>query len=73
MPALNTLVKNRRVIERSFVQCGLFSRQQKSLKCLPTEELDSAIAAVFKQTRQSNASIDGTHSKEKGLHISARL
>jgi hypothetical protein len=73
VPALNTIVKNRREIERSFVQCALFSKQQKSLKCLPTDELESAIAAVFKQTRQSNASIDCTHSEEAGLHISARL
>jgi hypothetical protein len=51
----------------------IFSKHHKSLKCSPLEELESALAAQFKQARESNASIDGTHLKERGIHISARL
>jgi hypothetical protein len=60
-------------IERSFIQCRPFSKQQKSLKCSPLEELDSALAAHFKQAHESNASGDGIYLKEKGLHVSAHL
>jgi hypothetical protein len=47
-----------------------YLNQWKSLKCLSLEELESALAAYFKQARESNASIDGTHLREKALHIS---
>jgi hypothetical protein len=56
--------------ERSFVQCGPFSKQLKALKCSPLEELESALAAWCKQACESNAFVDGTHLKEKALHIS---
>jgi hypothetical protein len=36
-----------------------FSKQWKSLKCLPLEELESALAAEFKQAHGSDASTDG--------------
>jgi hypothetical protein len=66
-------MKNCEETERSFTQCGPFSKQQKSLKCLSLEELESALAAEFKEACESNASIDYTHLKEKGLLISAHL
>jgi hypothetical protein len=40
---------------------------------LPLEKLETALAAWFKQARESNASIDGTHIKEEALHIAAHL
>jgi hypothetical protein len=43
------------------------------LKCYPLKELESIHAAQFKQAREINASTDGIHLKEKGLHISAHL
>jgi hypothetical protein len=62
---LNTIVMNRDEIERWYVLCGPFSKQRKSLKHSPLEKLESALAAWFKQARESNVSIDGTHLKEK--------
>jgi hypothetical protein len=44
VPTVNPFVKNHEEIER-FVQSRPFSKQQKSLKCLPLEELESALAA----------------------------
>jgi hypothetical protein len=46
--SLNTAVKSHEEIERSYVQCGPFSKQQKSLNCLLLEKLESALAAWFK-------------------------
>jgi hypothetical protein len=43
------------------------------LKYSPLEELESALAAYFKQALESNVSIDGTHLKKKGMDISACL
>jgi hypothetical protein len=40
---------------------------------LPLKKLESALAALFKQAHESNASIDCTHLREKALHISACL
>jgi hypothetical protein len=37
------------------------------------EELESTLAAWFKQSCEGNASIDGTHLKEEVLHISIYL
>jgi hypothetical protein len=45
VPTLNPIVKNREETGRNFVQCGPFSKQQKSLKCSPLEEPESALAA----------------------------
>jgi hypothetical protein len=42
---LNTTVKNHEQIERGYVQRGPFSKQWKSLKRSPLEELESAFAA----------------------------
>jgi hypothetical protein len=44
-------VKNHEEIEIRFAQHRPFSKQQKSLKCLPLEELVSAFAAQFKEAR----------------------
>jgi hypothetical protein len=57
---LNTTVKNHGV-ERSYIQCELFFKQQKSL--------ESALAAWFKQACENNTSIDGTHLKKNISHI----
>jgi hypothetical protein len=38
-------VKNGDEIERSYVKCGSFSKQQKSLKQSPLEKQESALAA----------------------------
>jgi hypothetical protein len=45
VPTLNPFVKNREEIQRSFIQSAPLSKQWKSLKCLPLEELESALAA----------------------------
>jgi hypothetical protein len=52
-------------VKKSYVQRGPFSKQQISLKYSPLEKLESAFAAWFKQTCESNASIDGTHLKRR--------
>jgi hypothetical protein len=49
VPTPNHIVKNSDKIERSFIKCGPFSKQQKSLKYLPLEELESVLTAWFKQ------------------------
>jgi hypothetical protein len=66
-------VKNYDEIERSYVKCGPFSKQQKSLKLSPLEKLESALAALFKQVCEINASVDDTHLKEKALYVAAHL
>jgi carbonic anhydrase/acetyltransferase-like protein (isoleucine patch superfamily) len=65
LSTLNAIVKNHEETERRHVQCGPFSKQQKTLKCSSLEKMESAVAAWFKQARKYNASIDGTHLKEK--------
>jgi hypothetical protein len=40
---------------------------------MPVETAESAPAAWFKKVRESNASIDGIHLKEKALHITSHL
>jgi hypothetical protein len=42
---MNTVVKIHEENEKSYIQCGPFSKQQKSLKHLPLEKMESAIAA----------------------------
>jgi hypothetical protein len=56
-------VKNHEEIERSYIQCGPFSKQQISVECLPLERLESALGTWFKQAHESNASLVGTHLK----------
>jgi hypothetical protein len=53
---LNTIVKKSEEIEGNFIQCRPLSMQWETVKCPPLEELESELAAWF---------------KEKGLHISA--
>jgi hypothetical protein len=69
---LNTVIKNHKEIERSYVQCGPFSKQ-KSLKYLLQEKLEPALAAWFKHACDRNSSIGGNHLKEKALHMAAYL
>jgi hypothetical protein len=45
LSTLNTIVTNSEEIEISYVQCGPFSKQRKSLKHSPLEKLESALAA----------------------------
>jgi hypothetical protein len=73
MSMLNTIVKNTEETEGSYTQWGPFSKERKSLKHSPLEKLESALAAWFKQVHESSASTDGTHLKEKALHIIACL
>jgi hypothetical protein len=47
MSSLNTPVKNLEEIERCYAQCGIFSKQQKSLKHSPVEELELAFVVWF--------------------------
>jgi len=68
----NTAVKNREETGRC-VQCGPYSKQQKSLKCLGLEDIESALSTRFKQAHASNASVDGIQLKEKVLHIAAHV
>jgi hypothetical protein len=70
---LNTIVKSRKDNDKCYAQCGRFSGQRKILKESPFEELESLLAAWFKQARGSNAVISGTLLKEKALHIATRL
>jgi hypothetical protein len=46
---LNTTVKNCEEIDRRYVECGPFSKHWKLLKCLPLENLESVLAAWFKE------------------------
>jgi hypothetical protein len=59
VPILNPTVKNREDTERSFIQSRPF-KQQTSLKYLPPKEMDSALAAQFKEACGSNVSIAPT-------------
>lgn len=71
---LNTILKNRTDIEKNYARCGpSFSKDRKSMKISPLEELESILSNWFKQARTANANIDGSHLKEKALHIAARL
>jgi hypothetical protein len=69
----NNTVKNQEEAERRYVQCEPLSKQWKTLKHLPLEKLEFALAARFKQACESNAFLDGTHLKEKALHIATYL
>jgi hypothetical protein len=66
-------VINHDEIERSYVWCGPFFKQQKLLKRSPLEKLESACTVWFKQACEINASVDDTHLKEKTLHMAAQL
>jgi hypothetical protein len=51
----------------------LFSKKCKSLKTSPLEEFETILLAWSKQAQTTEASIDGTHLKEKALHVVAHL
>lgn len=70
---LDMIVKNCEVTERSYTQCGSYSKQQKSLKNLPMAKLEAALAARSKQLHEGNASTDGTQLKKKALHTAVPL
>jgi hypothetical protein len=69
---LNTTVKDHGEIERRYVQYG-FLQAAEVTEMFTTGETGICSCCWFKQTRESNASIDGTHLKEKALHITAHL
>jgi len=61
-------------IEKSDTCCEpSFSKEPRSLKTLPLEELETIHSAWFKQACTPTASIDGPHLKEKALHVAAHL
>jgi hypothetical protein len=70
---LNTIVYSRKDTEKCYAQCGRLSGQRKSLKQSPFEELETLLAAWFKQARGSNAVISGTLLRERALLIATRL
>ena len=70
----NTIASKQSEIEKSYSHCGpSFSKECKSLKTSPLEELETILSAWFKQARTTNASINGSHLKEKALHVAAHL
>jgi len=61
-------------IGKSYWHCGpSFSKETKSLKTLPMEELETILLAWFMQARTTNASTDGPQLKENALHAAVRL
>jgi hypothetical protein len=71
---LDTIVGKQSEIEKSYLHCGpSFSKECKSLKTSLLEELETILAAGFKQTRTANASVNGPHLKEKALHVADHL
>jgi hypothetical protein len=73
LPILNTIVKSREDTEKCYTQCGKFSGQRKSLKQSPFQELESLLAAWFKQARGSTEVIRGTLLRLEALHIAIVL
>jgi hypothetical protein len=65
---LITVVKNREEIERSYVQCGLFSEQWKLLKHWHGRNLN--LHLLYGSSKHLRIML-GTHLKEKVLHIAA--
>ena len=71
---LNTIVSEVSEIEGSYSCCGpSFSKEHKSMETLPLEELETILSVCFRQACTTSASIDGTHLKEKALHVAACL
>jgi hypothetical protein len=57
---LNMIVSKGSEIEKSYACCGpSFSKQPKSMETLPLEEMETILAAWFKQACITNAFIDG--------------
>jgi hypothetical protein len=66
---LNMVVSKRSEIEKSYSRCGpLFSKERKSLKTSPLEELETILLAWFKQVRTISTSINIFDLKE-GAHL----
>jgi hypothetical protein len=71
---LNTTASKQSDIKKSYLCCGpSFSKEPKSLKTSPLEELETIVSLWFKQACTANASIDGPHLKEKAPNEAARL
>jgi hypothetical protein len=71
---LNTIVSKQSEIEKRYLHCGpSFFKEHKCMKTLPLEELETILLAWFMQACTTSASIDGSHLKEKALHIATRL
>jgi hypothetical protein len=57
---LNTIVIKQSEIEKSYLCSGQsFSKEPKSLKTSPLEELENILLEWFRQASTANASIDG--------------
>ena len=71
---LNKIVSKWSEIEKSYSHCGpSFSKEPKSLKTSPLEELEIILSACFKQACTTSASIDGSHPKENSVRVAAGL
>lgn len=70
---MNTNVKNREDIKECCTKCGRFSGQRKGLKQSPFPELESLLAAWFKEARGNSAVIRDTLLREKSIHIATGL
>jgi len=71
---LNKIVSKQSEMEKSYSHCGpLFSKGPRSLKTSSLEELETILSAWFKQVRNTSASVDRPHLKEKALHVAAGL
>ena len=63
---LNMIVSKGSEIEKSYACCGpSFSKQPKSMETLPLEEMETILAAWFKQACITNAFIDGITWRER--------
>jgi hypothetical protein len=61
-------------VGKSYSHCGpSFSKETKSLKTLPMEELETILLAWLMQAHTAKASISGPQLKEKALHAAVRL
>jgi hypothetical protein len=71
---LHTVVSKWPERGKSDACCGPpFSKEPKSLKTSPLEEMEIIRLAWFKQACTPNVSIDGHHLKEKAVHVAAHL
>ena len=69
---LNMIVSKRSEIEKSYSYCGSqFSKERKSLKTSPLEELEAILLGWFKQAHTAISSVTEPHLKEEALHVAA--
>jgi hypothetical protein len=66
-------MRNCEEIESRYIQYGLFSKQQKSLKPSPLEELVCHLLHGSSKHMRVMFQIDGTQLKGKALHVAGHL